>query len=220
MLFRSTHRPEYQHPWADASHYTGLLLKPLPPDNAEQLLDPLLGGDPTLQALKGWLISRTEGNPFFIHESIRTLVETQALMGEQGAYRLVKTIESIQLPATIHAVLAPRIDRLPPEAKRLLQAASVIGKDVPLVLLQAIADMSEDEVRRNLTILQAGDFVHELRLFPSMEYTFRHTLTQEVAYDTLLRGRRRALHARVMEALESLHADRPGEMNRDRKSVV
>ena len=206
-----THRPEYQHPWGDTGHYTGLLLQPLPASNAAQLLDPLLGSDPSLAALKGWLISRTEGNPFFIQESIRTLVETQALMGEPGAYRLVKPIESIQLPATIHAVLAPRIDRLPQEAKRLLQAASVVGKDLPLVLLQAIADMSEDEVRRNLTILQAGDFLHELRLFPSMEYTFRHTLTQEVAYDTLLRGRRRALHARVMEALESLSADRPGE---------
>ncbi len=206
-----THRPEYQHPWADASHYTGLLLKSLPPANAEQLLDPLLGSDPTLQALKTWLINRTEGNPFFIQESIRTLVETQTLTGERGAYRLVKPIESIQLPATIHAVLAPRIDRLPPEGKRLLQAAAVIGKDVPLVLLQAIADMSEDEVRRNLAILQAGDFLHELRLFPSMEYTFRHTLTQEVAYDTVLRGRRRALHARVLEALEHLEADRPGD---------
>jgi predicted ATPase/class 3 adenylate cyclase len=206
-----THRPEYQHPWADASHYTGLVLKPLPADSAEQLLDPLLGSDPTVQALKGWLIGRTEGNPFFIQESIRTLVETQALTGERGAYRLVKPIASLQLPATIHAVLAPRIDRLPAEAKRLLQAASVIGKDVPLLLLQAIADMSEDDVRRHLTILQAGDFLHELRLFPSMEYTFRHTLTQEVTYDTLLRERRRALHARVMEALESSHADHPGE---------
>ena len=166
---------------------------------------------PQLRALKTWLISRTEGNPFFIQESIRTLVETQALTGERGAYRLVKPIESIQLPATIHAVLAPRIDRLPPEAKRLLQAAAVIGKDVPLVLLQAIADMSEDEIRRNLAILQAGDFLHELRLFPSMEYTFRHTLTQEVAHDTVLRGRRRALHARVLEALEHLEADRPGD---------
>jgi class 3 adenylate cyclase len=206
-----THRPEYQHPWTETPHYTGLLLKPLPADSAQQLLDPLLGSDPSLQALKSWLISRTEGNPFFLQESIRTLIETQALMGERGAYRLVKPLESIQLPATIHAVLAPRIDRLPAEAKRLLQAASVIGKDVPLVLLQAIADMSEDEIRRNLTILQAGDFLHELRLFPSMEYTFRHTLTQEVTYDTLLRERRRALHARVMEALEQLHADRPGE---------
>jgi class 3 adenylate cyclase/tetratricopeptide (TPR) repeat protein len=206
-----THRPEYQHPWADASHYTGLLLKSLPPANAEQLLDPLLGSDPTLQPLKSWLISRTEGNPFFIQESVRTLVETRALTGERGAYRLVKPLASIQLPATIHAVLAPRIDRLPPEAKRLLQAAAVIGKDVPLVLLQAIADMPEDEVRRNLATLQAGDFVHELRLFPSMEYTFRHTLTQEVAHDTLLRERRRALHARVMEALELLDVDRPGD---------
>jgi class 3 adenylate cyclase/tetratricopeptide (TPR) repeat protein len=206
-----THRPKYQHPWSETPHYTELLLRPLPAESAQQLLDPLLGNDPGLQALKAWLIGRTEGNPFFLQESIRTLVETSVLAGERGAYRLVKPIESIQLPATIHALLAPRIDRLPPEAKRLLQAASVIGKDVPLVLLEAIADMSEDDIRRNVAVLQAGDFLHELRLFPSMEYTFRHTLTQEVAYDTLLRERRRALHARVMEALERLHADRPAE---------
>ena len=206
-----THRPEYQHPWTGSPSYTEILLRPLPAESAQQLLDPLLGSDPSLHALKVWLIGRTEGNPFFLQESIRTLVETNVLAGERGAYRLVKPLASIQLPATIHAVLAPRIDRLPPEAKRLLQAASVIGKDVPLVLLQAIADMSEDETRRNIAILQAGDFLHELRLFPSMEYTFRHTLTQEVTYDTLLRDRRRALHARVMEALEQMHADRPGE---------
>ncbi len=206
-----THRPEYQHPWAGTARYTGLLLKPLPADSAQQLLDPLLGSDPSLSALKAWLIGRTEGNPFFLQESIRTLVETHVLEGERGAYRLVKPLESLQLPATIHAVLAPRIDRLPAEAKRLLQAASVIGKDVPLVLLEAIADMSEDEARRNLAILQAGDFLQELRLFPSMEYTFRHALIQEVAYDTILRDRRRTLHARVMEALERVHADRPGE---------
>jgi predicted ATPase/class 3 adenylate cyclase len=206
-----THRPEYQHPWAETPHYTGLLLKPLPADSAQELLDPLLGSDPSLQALKVWLIGRTEGNPFFLQESIRTLIETDVLAGERGAYRLVKPLASIQLPATIHAVLAPRIDRLPAEAKRALQAASVIGKDVPLVLFQAIADLSEDEARRSLAILQAGDFLQELRLFPSMEYTFRHALTHEVTYDTLLRDRRRALHARVMEALEQLHADRPGE---------
>jgi class 3 adenylate cyclase/tetratricopeptide (TPR) repeat protein len=211
ILLLITHRPEYQHPWSGASCYTGLRLKPLPADSARELLDPLLGSDPSLQALKGWLIGRTEGNPFFLQESIRALVETQVLTGERGAYRLVKPLASIQLPTTIHAVLAPRIDRLPPEAKRLLQAASVIGKDVPLVLLQAIADLSEDETRRNLTILQTGDFLQELRLFPSMEYTFRHALTQEVTYNTLLRERRRALHARVAEVLEQQPADRPGE---------
>ena len=211
ILLLITHRPEYQHPWSATPSYTGILLKPLPADSAQELLDPLLGSDPGLQRLKTWLTGRTQGNPFFLQESIRALVETHVLAGEHGAYRLVKPLESVQLPPTIHAVLAPRIDRLPPEAKRLLQAASVIGKDVPLALLQAIADLSEDEARRHLTILQTGDLLHELRLFPSMEYTFRHVLTQEVAYDTLLRERRRALHARVLEALELLLADRPGE---------
>ena len=117
----------------------------------------------------------------------------------------------MQIPATAQAILAARIDRLPPEDKQLLQAASVIGKDVPFTLLQAIAGMPEDSLRRGLAHLQAAEFLYETSLFPDLEYTFKHALTHEVAYGSVLQDRRRALHARIVEAIEALYPDRLAE---------
>jgi tetratricopeptide (TPR) repeat protein len=154
------------------------------------------------------VIERTEGNPFFIEESVRSLVETQALEGERGGYRLTRPLQSFQVPATATAMIAARVDRLTPEDKRLLQAAAVIGTDVPFALLQAVADEPEDRLRLGLAHLQATEFLYETRLFPDLEFTFRHALTHEVAYGTLLTERRRALHARIASAMEALYADR------------
>ena len=127
LLLLVNYRPEYQHGWGSKTYYTQLRLDPLPPASADALLQALLGDDPGLAPLKPLLIERTEGNPFFLEESVRTLVETQALVGEPGAYRLAQALPSIQVPATVQAVLAARIDRLPPEEKWLLQTAAVIG---------------------------------------------------------------------------------------------
>src|SRR5262249_11492362 len=149
-----------------------------------------------LAPLKRLLIERTEGNPFFLEEIVRTLIETRMLVGERGAYGLAKPFESAQVPATVQAVLAARIDRLGPEDKRLLQSASVIGKDVPYPLLQAIAELPENALKQGLARLQAAEFLYETSLFPDSEYTFKHALTHEVAYGSLLQERRRALHAR------------------------
>jgi tetratricopeptide (TPR) repeat protein len=157
------------------------------------------------------LITRTEGNPFFLEESVRTLVETGVLVGGPGAYRLVQPLDSRQVPATVQAVLAARIDRLPPEEKRLLQTAAVIGTEVPLSLLQAMADLPEAALHHGLAHLQAAEFLYETRLFPESAYTFKHALTHEVAYNGLLLERRRGLHGRIVEALETLYADRQAE---------
>jgi class 3 adenylate cyclase/predicted ATPase len=208
LLLLVNYRPEYQHGWGGKTYYTQLRVDPLPPESAEELLQALLGSDSGLAPLTRLLISRTEGNPFFLEESIRTLVETKFLTGERGNYRLARPIESTQVPATVQAVLAARIDRLPPEEKRLLQSAAVIGKDVPLSLLQAIADQSEEDLRRELTRLQAVEFLYETSLFPEVEYTFKHALTHEVAYRSLLQDRRRAVHVRIVEAIERLYRDR------------
>ncbi|MBI3031695.1 MAG: AAA family ATPase [Candidatus Rokubacteria bacterium] len=208
VLLLLNYRPEYQHGWGSKSYYTQLRIDPLPPENAGELLHALLGSDPGLEPLKQLLIDRTEGNPFFLEESVRTLVETKALMGERGAYRLARDLPSVQVPATVQAVLAARIDRLPPVEKQLLQSASVIGRDVPFVLLQAIADLPEEALRRGLADLQAAEFLYEKNLFPELEYTLKHALTQDVAYGSLLQGRRRALHARIVETIEALYTDR------------
>jgi len=208
LLLLVNYRPEYQHAWGSKTYYRQLRIDPLPPESAEELLAGLLGNDPGLQPLRRLLIERTEGNPFFLEESIRTLVETKVLAGERGAYRLARASQTLQIPATAQAILAARIDRLAPEDKRLLQSASVLGKDVPFTLLQAIAEGSEESLRRSLANLQAAEFLYEARLFPDLEYTFKHALTHDVAYGSLLQDRRRALHARIVDTIEVLYADR------------
>jgi predicted ATPase/class 3 adenylate cyclase len=211
LLLLVNYRPEYQHGWGSKTYYTQLRLDPLLPASAEEFLAALLGDDPSLAPVKQLLIVRTEGNPFFMEESVRTLVETGVLVGEPGAYRLAQALPTIQVPATVQAVLAARIDRLPPEEKRLLQTAAVIGTEVPLPLLQAIAEVPEATLHSGLARLQAAEFLYELRLFPEQEYTFKHALTHEVAYNSLLQERRRGLHARIVEALEALAGERVAE---------
>src|SRR5262245_44227921 len=211
ILFLANYRPEYQHGWGSTTYYLQLRIDPLPSESAEELLTALLGEDPTLESLRRTLIGRTEGNPFFLEESVRTLVETKVLVGEHGAYRLAQAPQMWQIPATAQAILAARIDRLPPEEKRLLQAASVIGKDVPFALLQTIADSSEDDLRRALGHLQAAEFLYEASIFPDLEYTFKHALTHEVAYGSVLQDRRRLLHARIVQAIEALYPERLAE---------
>ena len=211
ILLLVNYRPEYQHSWGSKTYYTQLRLDPLPPASAGAFLQTLLGDDPSLEALKRLLIAWTEGNPFFLEESVRTLVETGVLTGERGAYRLAQPVESLQVPATVQAVLAARIDRLPSEEKQLLQTAAVVGTDVPWPLLQAIAELPEAALHRSLAHLQAAEFLYETRLFPDHEYTFKHALTHEVAYGSLLQERRLALHARIVEALETVAGDRVAE---------
>jgi tetratricopeptide (TPR) repeat protein len=208
VLLRVNCRPEYQHAWGGKTYCLQLRIDPLPPESASELLTALLGEDRALEPLKRLLIARTEGNPFFIEESVHTLVETQVLVGERGAYRMAKAPDAWQIPATAQAILAARIDRLAPDDKRLLQTAAVIGKDVPFGLLHAIADMPDGTLRGGLAHLQGAEFLYEMNLFPDLEYTFKHALTHQVAYDTLVKARRRQLHARIVTAIERLYADR------------
>ena len=208
LLLLVNYRPEYQHSWGSRTYYTQLRLDPLPPETAEELLGALLGSDAGLDPLKRVLIARTEGNPLFLEESVQALVEIRALAGERGAYRLARPLPAIEVPATVQTVLAARIDRLAPGDKALLQTASVVGKDVPFALLQATAALSEDELRTVIRRLQAAEFLYETSLFPDLEYTFKHALTHEVAYGSVLHDRRRSLHARIVEASEALYPER------------
>jgi class 3 adenylate cyclase/tetratricopeptide (TPR) repeat protein len=208
VLLLVNYRPEYQHVWGGKTYYRQLRIDPLSAESAEALLEVLLGNDAGLQPLKRLLIERTEGNPFFLEESVRTLVETKVLAGERSAYRLTTASQTLQIPATTQAILAARIDRLAPEDKRLLQAASVLGKDVPFALLQAIVEEPEETLRRGLATLQAAEFLYEARLFPDLQYTFKHALTHDVAYGGLLQERRRQFHTRIVQAIEHRYPDR------------
>jgi len=208
VLLLVNYRPEYRHAWSHTPYFKEVRIEPLPHQSAEELLATLLGDDPTLTPLKQLLIERTAGNPFFLEESVRSFVETETLTGERGAHRLVKPLTSVQVPATVQSLLAARIDRLSLELKGLLQSAAVIGKDVPLALLRSVADLADDELRRGLDDLQAAELLYETSLVPEPEYTFKHALTYEVAYASLLQARRRALHSRIVQAIEQRSANR------------
>jgi len=211
MLLAVNYRPEYRHAWGSKTYYRQLRIDALPRESAEALLEPLLGTHPELRPLQRMLIERAEGNPLFLEECVRTLVETEVLVGQPGAYRLGKEPIAIQAPTTVQAILAARIDRLPPEDKELLQTASVIGKDVPWAVLVETTERPEEEIRRGLARLQAAELVYEARLFPAPEYTFKHALTHEVAYGSLLQERRRAVHARILGVIERVYAERLAE---------
>jgi predicted ATPase len=201
LLLVLNYRPEYQHGWSSKTYYRQIRLNPLLPASAEEVLAALLGPDPGLKPLKRLLIERTEGNPFFLEESVQTLVETKALAGERGTYRPTKAPERLEMPATIQAMLTARIDRLQPDDKRLLHAASVIGKEVPFALLQAVVSAPDDELRPSLRRLQAAEFLYETRLFPDLEYAFKHALTHDVAYRSLLKSARQQYHQRIATVL-------------------
>jgi class 3 adenylate cyclase/tetratricopeptide (TPR) repeat protein len=215
VLLLTTYRPGYAVRWAAKTYYTQIALDRLTRQEVEELLQALLGDDPQLAPLKRLLTERTEGNPFFLEESVRMLAESQVLVGERGTHRLMKALQTIRVPATVQAVLAARIDRLPAEDKHLLQTAAAIGKQIPLPLLQKVADQPGDALRQGLAHLQAAEFLYDMGLFPDVQYAFTHALTHEVAYGSLLQERRRVLHACIIEAIETLYADRLAEW-RDR----
>ena len=212
LLLLVNYRPEYQHDWAGRSYYRLLRIDGLSRETADELTEALLGPDPSLAPLKRLLVARTEGNPFFIEEIVRTLREMNALEGPRGAHRLAGAVGELRVPATVQAVLAARIDRLPDELKRLLQHAAVIGLDVPFTVLREVSDLDSAQLRGALARLQSDEFLYETRLFPDLEYTFRHALTHDVAYGSVVTDRRRTLHARIAEAIERLQAGRLAEV--------
>ena len=202
LLLLVNHRPGYSHSWSDKSYYTQIRVDPLSDQGAEELVRVLLGDNEDLASLKRLLINRTEGNPFFVEESVRSLVESGFLVGTKGQYRPGLKIDSIRIPSTVQTVLADRIDRLPTPEKHLLQTASAIGVIVPMALLSAVAGLPEDQLHRHLSTLRSSEFLYESNLFPDLEYTFKHALTNEVVYGAMLHDHKSLLHARIVNALE------------------
>jgi predicted ATPase/class 3 adenylate cyclase len=201
ILLLATTRPEYRPDWS--SRAEGLALAPLARAGSAALLDDWLGDDATLAPLRARIEARAAGNPLFIEEMARALVERGALRGRRGAYTLAAPIEEIALPDTVQAVLASRIDRLADRDKEVLQAAAVIGQDVPGELLRAVVGRAEPELDGSLARLVASELLASAET-PG-EHAFRHPLTQEVAYRMQLADRRRATHVAIARALLTLH---------------
>jgi class 3 adenylate cyclase len=201
ILVIATTRPEYRPAWAGRVEH--LSLSPLAPRDASTLLDDWLGPDPALRPLRARIEARSQGNPLFVEEIVRSLVEHGALRGKRGAYAPAAQVEEIALPETVQAVLASRIDRLAPRDKDVLQAAAVVGHDVPTELLRAVTDLPGTELTASLAQLVTAELLAPGGL-PG-EHAFRHPLTHEVAYRTQLLDRRRGTHAAVARALLAIH---------------
>ena len=208
ILLLVNYRPEYSHQRNSRTYYTQLRLDPLGKESADEMLSALLGDGAQLAALKKLIIEKTEGNPFFMEETVQVLLDEGALVRDGNAARLTRPLGELKIPPTVQGILASRIDRLPAESKDLLQALAVIGREFPLSLIRAVVPKSDDELNRLLNDLQLGEFIYEQPAVGDVEYTFKHGLTQEVAFGSVLTERRKELHRRTAAAIESLYADR------------
>jgi class 3 adenylate cyclase/tetratricopeptide (TPR) repeat protein len=207
----TTFRPGYRAPWMESSHYVEIALRPLGAEAIAELLRDLLGTDASVAPLAERLPERTGGNPFFIEEVVQALVEVGSLVGTRGSYRLVRPLDELAIPATVQAVLAARIDRLPERERAVLQTAAVVGRDVPDAILRRIVDVPDDELDDAVRALVAGEFLFEATPYPEVEYRFKHALTQEVAYQSQLVERQARTHRTVAEAIEAVLPDRLDE---------
>jgi class 3 adenylate cyclase/predicted ATPase len=208
LLLLVNYRPEYSHHWNNRTYYTQLRLDPLGKESAAEMLSALLGDGKDLIPLKRLIIERTEGTPFFMEEIVQALLEDGVLQ-RNGTVKLAKSMNAVKVPATVQAILASRIARLPPGEKELLQTLAVIGREFALSLVRRVVGGRKDgELERMLATLQRAEFIYEQPATGDTEYTFKHALTQEVAYNSLLIERRKQLHERAGQATELMFADR------------
>jgi predicted ATPase len=205
ILLLVNYRPEYSHQWGSKTYYTQLRLDPLGQESAEEMLVALLGEGDQLAALKRLIIEKTEGTPFFMEETVQVLFDQGALV-RNWTVKLTRPLAELKIPSTVQGILAARIDRLPSDAKDLLQTLSVIGREFSLSLARAVVTKPDDEINRMLNDLQLGEFVYEQPAVGDTEYIFKHALTQEVTYNSVLIERRKQLHARIGAALETIYA--------------
>lgn len=212
LLIIMTSRPEYEHKWTGKNYYRAIQIGALDGSAAKRLVRAMLGNDKTNEQLCDLIVRRTDGIPLFIEETIRSLVECGVLRGHMGAYDRIQQLDDIKIPESVQAVLASRIDLLAPSQRDLLQTASVIGPDVQVTLLEEVADIQQHELRSLLADLQAADFLYQVPNTASFQFRFKHALTHEVAYGSLLSKTRHELHGRVLRAIESQYRGNLAEM--------
>jgi class 3 adenylate cyclase/predicted ATPase len=208
VLLLVNYRPEYSHQWNSKTYYTQLRLDPLGKEGADEMLTALLGDRAEMRPLKHMIVERTGGNPFFMEETYQVLLDEGALVRDGAVVRLTKPLSELKIPPTVQMILAARIDRLPADEKDLLQALGVMGKEFQLSLIRAVTGKSDDELNRMLDNLQLAEFIYEQPAVGDIEYRFKHALTQEVAYNSVLTDRRRITHKRTADAIEALFAGR------------
>jgi tetratricopeptide (TPR) repeat protein len=207
ILLILLYRPEYTHPWGSKSYYNRIGLDQLTAKSSARLIQAILEGGQAVPELSELILNRAAGNPLFMEEFTHALLENGSIQRKDRKYLLVKEVSEIQVPDTIQGIIAARMDRLEDDLKKTMQVASVVGRDFAFRILQTITGMRE-ELKSYLLNLQGLEFIYEKRLFPELEYVFKHALTQEVAYNSLLQKRRKEIHEKIGRAIEELYAER------------
>jgi class 3 adenylate cyclase/tetratricopeptide (TPR) repeat protein len=207
ILLLLLYRPEYTHPWGSKSYYNSIVLSQLTTKSSAELVQAILENAEVVPELKDLILHRSGGNPLFMEEFTRSLIENDTIQRKDHQYVLSQKPADIQVPDTIQGIIAARIDRLEDNLKRTMQVASVIGRDFAFRILQTITGMKQ-ELKSHLINLQGLEFIYEKQLFPELEYIFKHILTQEVAYNSLLLKRRKELHEKIGQAIEDIYTDR------------
>ena len=211
ILLILLYRPEYTHPWGSKSYYNRIGVDQLTIQSSGELVQAILDGTEVETELKELILNRAAGNPLFMEEFTHSLLENGSIERRENRYVLNREPSDIQVPDTIHGIIAARIDRLEDTLKRIMQVASVIGREFAFRILQTITGMRE-ELKSCLLNLQGLEFIHEKALFPELEYIFKHALTQEVAYNSLLVQRRKEIHEKIGRAMEEIYPDRQEEL--------
>ena len=202
LLLLVSYRPEYSHRWGRKSYYSELRVEPLGFESANEILSTLVGTSDDLKPLKRLIIERTKGNPFFIEESVQMLLDEGTLVGN-GSIKITKPVSEINIPSTVDAILASRIERLPLDEKEVLQTIAAIGREFALSILKGVVAKPDDELERMLADLHSREFINEQSATDDIEYAFKHALTQEVAYNSLPLKRSKLLHERIGSVLEA-----------------
>jgi class 3 adenylate cyclase/tetratricopeptide (TPR) repeat protein len=207
MLLILLYRPEYISPWTSKSYYSTVRVDQLPQKTSSELISSILSEGEVSKEITELIANRASGNPLFIEELAHGLLENGSILKEENRYVLSGKVSEIEIPDTIQGIIAARLDRLTEDLKKLMQTASVIGREFAYRLLEAITQMQE-ELKSSLSYLQESELIYEKSLFPELEYIFKHALTQEVAYNSLLKKKRRELHGAIGQAIEALYPDR------------
>jgi class 3 adenylate cyclase/tetratricopeptide (TPR) repeat protein len=207
ILLLLLYRPEYTHPWGSKSFYRKIGLNQLSEDSSVELVQAILEDGDVSPDIRELILRRGAGNPLFMEEFTHTLLENGSIQRENNLYIMSEKSSDIQVPDTIQGVIAARIDRLEDNLKRTMQVASVIGRDFAFRILQTITGLRE-ELKGYLINLQGLEFIYEKSLFPELEYIFKHALTREVAYNSLLQKSRREIHGNIGKAVEQIYSDR------------
>ncbi len=204
-------RPEYAPDWTRKSYYQQLPITPLGPEEVAEMVAALLGSDDSVAPLPALIQEKTGGNPFFTEEMVQSLVESGALEGERGAYRVVRSIGDLEVPGTVQALLTARIDRLPEQEKQVLHTAAVTGRIFREPILRGVLELPAPDLAASLSALLGAEFIYEEAFYPEAEYAFKHPLTREAAYQSQLRGRRARTHGAVARAIEDLDSEKLDE---------